>query len=51
MALEVVGCSVVFGFWFCFLGETGSLSIVLAVLELTMKTRLGQPLLPSECWD
>jgi hypothetical protein len=43
-------------FLFCFFSETGFLCIALAVLELTLKTRLASNseiclLLPPECWN
>ena len=46
----------VFGFWFCFLSETGFLCVALAVLEPTLQTRLASNSeihlpLPPESWD
>ena len=60
ISLEVCLFKFFFGFWFLFVCfcffETGFLSVALAVLELTLQTRLASnseirlPLAP-ECWD
>jgi hypothetical protein len=52
----VLGCLFVWLVGFCFFYETGFLCVALAVLELTLLTRLASNSeirlpLPPECWD